>query len=279
MHLRTHSGSHTNFLQTRIMNKVIFCLFTILSFGDAKLYGRHAGWGRFPVPTQLGLTELVGRLQADSTTNTTALSLTDQINALISSASGKVAQSQALVTAQLNELTVAGQTVNRTVAQVATNEAARISIIKEYNKDAMVLNQLLVEMTTGAQQVNDVIGVANRVKKNLAADIRRVNEAIAVTNDWMVKMDSWVSFVTDETAQIDQAQANLLAWGDATRENVNLHEVAAQKLGREAYDLETQIIEVSNLLLSTGAMMGYTPSTLTIAEASGGLGWDYTYWS
>lgn len=241
--------------------------------------GKFNRWGRFPIPTQLGLSELVGQLQTDVTTNTTDLSLTDQINVLISSSSDTVDKCQSLVAAQLNELTIAGQTVNRTVTQVEANEEARISVIKEYNKDVLGMNNILVEMSSGSQQVNDVIGVANRVKKNLAEDIRRVNEAIAVTNDWMVKMDAWVNFVTDETVQIDQAQANLLKWGDATKDNINLHEVAAVKLGRETYDLETQIIEIGNLLLASGAMMGYTPTTLTMAEATGGLGWSYTYWS
>ena len=243
------------------------------------MFGELYGWGRFPLPHQLGFSQLVNQLQTDVTTNTTSLTLIDQINALINSSAQKVAQSQSLVTAQLNELSVERGTVNKTVGQVANNEATRISIIREYNKDALALNNLLVDMTGGSQQINDVIGVANRVKKNLAADIQRVNEAIAVTNDWMVKMDSWVNFVTDETNQIDAAQANLLKWGDATKDNINLHEVAEVKLGRETYDLETEIVQLSNYLLSTAQMLGYTPNTLTIAEAAGGLGWNYTFWS
>ena len=237
------------------------------------------GWGKYPTPSQIGLSELVGRLQTMTDTNTTSLSLSDQINALIESAATQVSKSQSLIGAQLNELNVASDIVNRTVIQVEANEAARISIIREYNKNALGFNQILIDMTSGSQQINDVISVANRIKKNLANDIRRINEAISVTNDWMVKMDAWVSFVLDETTQIDQAQANLLKWGDATKNNINLHEVAAMKLGREAYDLETEIIDMSNFLLSTGKMMGYTPATLSIPEAAGGLGWSYTSWS
>jgi len=91
-------------------------------------------------------------------------------------------------------------------------------------------------------------------------------------NDWMVKMDAWVVFVRDETTQIDQAQANMLNWGEATKNNINTHEVSAMRLAREAYDIETDISQMNNLLLGTGQLMGYTPKTITIAQANGGLG-------
>lgn len=234
-------------------------------------------WGRFPVPQQLGMTELMGRLQTAPVS--TPVGLADQINALIQSASEKVANSQSVVAAQLNELNVTNGIINRTIAQVEANEEARIAQVKEYNKNVLALNGVLVEMTTGSQQINDVIATANRVKKNIANDIKRINDAISVTNDWMVKMDAWVAFVKEEVKEIDQAQANLVRWGDATKNNINLHEVAAVKLAREAFDLETQISSMTNLLLSSGKLLGYTPSTLTIAEAAGGLGWSYTYWS
>ncbi len=237
-------------------------------------------WGRFPIPKQLGFTEFQGRLQtADATTGTTPMGLTDEINTVIQASASSVNQSQTLVNAQLNELNVTSQLVTKTVNQVTENEADRIVLIKEYNKNVLSLNAILVDMTTGAQQINDVIAVANRIKTNIANDIRKINDAITVTNDWMVKMDSWVAFVKDETQQIDQAQANLVSWGDSTKTNINLHEVAAVKLAREAYDLETQISDTSNLLLATGGLIGYTPKTLTMAEAAGGLGWQYTYWS
>jgi len=241
---------------------------------------RHAwGWGRFSIPKPLGLHQLVSELQSDNTTATTALSIPDQINALILSASDAIAHSQTLVNAQLNELGVAEKIVNQTVAQVEANEDARVGIIKEYNKEVMEMNQGLVDMTTGSQQVNDVISVANRIKTNLANDIRKLNDAIMVVNDWMVKMDAWVVFVKDEVTQIDVAQANLLKWGDTTKDNINTHEVTAIKLAREAYDLESQILQTNNFLLGTGEMMGYTPSTLNIPEAAGGLGDAFSFWS
>jgi hypothetical protein len=236
-------------------------------------------WGRLPVPTQLGLTERMGRLETTGTAASSALGLADQINAIVQEAANSVNQSQAIVSAQLNELAVTNSMINQTVQLVESNEQVRIALIKEYNKNVLSLNGVLVEMTTGAQQVNDVIATANRIKTNIANDIKKINDAIAVTNDWMVKMDSWVAFVKDETQQIDQAQANLVSWGDATKTNINLHEVAALKLAREAFDLETKISSTNNFLLGTAKMLGYNPSTLTIAEATGGLGWAYTYWS
>jgi hypothetical protein len=251
----------------------IFGLFILVSSTDA------LSWGKFPLPRQMGLSELVTKLSQSGTTNTTSMSMADEINTLMETIKVKVNQSQTLVAAQLNELSVASELVNRTVAQVEVNEQARISIIKTYNQNAVQSNQMLVDMTTGAQQINDNIAVSNRIKSNLATDIVRINDAISVTNDWMVKMDAWVAFVLDETTQIDQAQANLLQWGDATKENMNTHEVAALKLAREAYDLETQIVEVNNIVLGTGALLGYTPATLSIPDAAGGFGWSYSYWS
>jgi hypothetical protein len=165
------------------------------------------------------------------------------------------------------------------VTQVESNENGRVGIIKEHNKQVMEMNQALIDMTTGSQQINDVISVANRIKTNLANDIRKLNEAIMVTNDWMVKMDSWVVFVQDEAHQIDNAQANLLKWGDVTKENINTHEVSAVKLARAAYDLETQIMQVNNFLLGTGELMGYTPTTLSIPEAAGGIPSILSFWS
>lgn len=253
----------------------VFGIFLLPAVWSAKT-GR---WGKLALPHQLGLTELVTKLSKSGTTNTTSLSLADQIQAYMLSTAQQLARSQTLVSAQLNELAVASDIVNRTTAQVELNEQARISIIKTYNENALLSNQILVDMTTGSQQINDVISVANRIKGNLATDIARLNEAISVTNDWMVKMDAWVVFVLDETTQIDQAQANLLQWGDATKENINTHEVAAMKLAREAYDLETQIVELNNMLLSTGSLLGYTPATLSIPDAAGGFGWTYSYWS
>lgn len=237
-------------------------------------------WGRFPVPTQIALTERMGRLQtADVSNPSSSTGILDQIDDVIQTAASNVQQSQTIVTAQLNELNVTNGMINQTVMVVQNNERVRIALIKDFNKNVMSLNSVLVDMTTGAQQINDVISMANRIKTNLANDIKKINDAINVTNDWMVKMDSWVAFVKDETHQIDEAQANLVSWGDTTKNNINLHEVAALKLAREAYDLETEISDMSNNLLGTGRLLGYAPSVLTMAEAAGGLGWAYTYWS
>ena len=236
-------------------------------------------WGQHPLPSQFGLSELMGRLADSSTTTTTQLGLVDQINAIISQTAEKVGRSQSLAAAQLNELNVTTGIINQSISLVESNEHKRIALIKEHNKNVLQLNQVLTEMTTGAQQMNDVISLGNRVKKNLAQDLRRLNEAIGVTNDWMVQMDSWATFVRAEKTKIDAAQGALVSWGDGTKNNLNLHEVAAVKLAREAYDLESDISGMTNLLLSTGKILGYTASTLTIPEASGGLGWQYTYWS
>lgn len=229
-------------------------------------------WGKYPLPRSLGLYQLVNQLQTDDSTSTTTLSVSEQINAVITSAANSIKNSDQLVKAQLKELNVTQQMVNQTVDQIETNEDARVALIKQYNNNAMSMNQNLVDMTTGSQQINDVISVSNRVKTNLVSDINTLNNAIMVVNDWMVKMDAWVVFVRDETNQIDQAQANLLNWGEATKNNVNTHEVSALKLAREAYDIETQISQMNNLLLGTGKLMRYTPTTLTIPQASGGLG-------
>lgn len=229
-------------------------------------------WGKYPLPRSLGLYELVGQLQASDSTNTSTLSVSDQINEIMGSASKSIANSQQLVSAQLNELSVTQQMVNQTVDQMETNEDARVAIVKQYNNNAMLLNQNLVDMTTGSQQINDVIAVSIRIKTNLVSDINTLNNAIMVVNDWMVKMDAWVVFVRDETTQIDQAQANMLNWGEATKNNINTHEVSAMRLARQAYDIETDISQMNNLLLGTGQLMGYTPKTITIAQANGGLG-------
>ena len=246
-------------------------------------------WGRFPMPTQLGLTELMHRVEtaamagssssAATTTGTTTGGVADDIKTLIDSVQKKTQDTQKLVDAHLLELDKANGEIGKAVTQAQTNEHNRIGLVKEYNQGVITLNQLLVEMTTGSQQINDVISTANRVKRNLAKDIQIINDAITVTNDWMVKMDNWVTFVKAETSEIDDAQANLVKWGDSTKTNINVHEIAAIKLAREAYDLETEITDMSNFLLSTGKMLGYSPQTLTMAEAAGGLGWSYTYWS
>jgi hypothetical protein len=241
------------------------------------VYG--VGWGRFNVPKPIGLHQLVTELQTNNGTAVSGLGISDQINALIEAAGSAISHSQSLVDAQLHELEAAEKIVNQTVAQVEANENARVGVIKEYNKEVMEMNQALIDMTTGSQQVNDVISVANRIKTNLANDIRRLNEAIMVVNDWMVKMDSWVVFVKDESASIDMAQANLLKWGDTMKGNINTHEVSAVKLAREAYDLETQIMQCNNFLLGTGELMGYTPETLSIPEAAGGVPSVLSFWS
>ena len=245
---------------------------TALIGGFSVVHAVETRWGKYPLPRSLGLYELVGQLQTSDSTNTSTLSVSDQINAIIGDAAKSIANSQQLVTAQLNELAVTQQMVNQTVDQMETNEDARVAIIKQYNNNAMLLNQNLVDMTTGSQQINDVIAVSNRIKTNLVSDINTLNNAIMVVNDWMVKMDAWVVFVRDETNQIDQAQANLLNWGEVTKNNINTHEVSAMKLAREAYDIETDISQMNNLLLGTGQLMGYVPKTLTITQASGGLG-------
>lgn len=238
-------------------------------------------WGRYRVPTRLGFSELVTRLHdaGAQVSSEGPRGLVDQINQLIQSASNTVSKSQGLVAAQQSELNVTNTLVNQTITQVEENENKRIAAIKEYNKNVLSLNMILTDMTSGSQQLNDVISMANRVKKNLADDIANINEAISVTNDWMVKMDSWIAFVKDETQQVDQAQASLVSWGDFTGSNINLHEVAAVKLARQVYDLETNISATTNFLLGTGAMLGYTPQSLTVVEAAGGLGWSLSPWS
>jgi hypothetical protein len=260
---------------------LIHMLQVVLWSGLLAGIGNSLQWGRFPVPSQLGLTEVMGRFQTtdSSSSSSSGGGIVDQINTVIASAASSVNQSQTFVTAQLNELNVTNGMINRTVQGVSDNEAKRIGLIKDFNGNVMSLNTILVDMTTGSQQINDVISTANRIKTNIANDIKKINDAINVTNDWMTKMDSWVAFVKSETSEIDQAQANLVTWGDSTKNNINLHEVAAVKLAREIYDLETTIADMSNYLLGTGTLFGYTPTTLTMAEASGGLGWQYSYWS
>jgi hypothetical protein len=41
-----------------------------------------------------------------------------------------------------------------------------------------------------------------------------------------VKMDSWVTFITDEASHLDTAQARLIGWGDGSSAMLNKHEVA-----------------------------------------------------
>ena len=236
------------------------------------------------MPTQLGMSELMVRVKgadgaSQSGGSSGSVGIVDAINAVVQAAADQLGRSQRVVEAHANELAVTDGLITQSITQVETNENNRIALVKEYNQGVLGLNQMLVEMTTGSQQINDVISLANRVKNNLATDIHIINDAITVTNDWMVKMDNWVTFVKQETHEIDEAQANLVKWGDATKNNMNLHEVAAIKLAREAYDMETEISDMSNFLLSTGKLMGYAPQTLSMAEAAGGLGWAYSYWS
>lgn len=238
-----------------------------------------AGWGRYPMPQDLGLTELMSRLQDAGAPATSNMGLVDQINQLVIESADTVSKSQNLVEGHMKELYVTYGIVNKTIEQVAVNEANRIALIRDYNKNALSLNRIHTDMTTGAQQINDVLSMSQRTKKNLHDDIRRINDAIDVTNDWLVKMDEWASFVRSEKSKIDEAQAGLVKWGDRTKQNLNLHEVSATKLAREAYDLETQISDLTNIVLSCGELLGYKPKTLTIPEVSGGLGWEYTFWS
>ena len=254
--------------------KIVFALGAFVHKSEA------LQWGRFPIPAQLRLTQVGSQLQtADASTGSGTKSIVERINDIIESANTKIQNSQTLVTAQTSQLDTTEKEVEKTITAVTNNEEARIQCVKDYNKNAISLNGILVDMTTGTQQINDVISVANRVQTNLNNDIKKINEAISVTNDWLVKMDNWVTFVKSETEQIDTAQANLITWGDSVRKNINTHEEAALSLAKTGDDLETQVSDLNNVLLATGALLGYKPATLTIAEASGGFGWLYTAWS
>jgi hypothetical protein len=224
-------------------------------------------YNRLSYPSPLHLSELVNRLTEPSSPS---VSLDDRIRAVILSAGWKIGNATDLVSAQLRELNLTESNLNKTVSSVESNENARQTCIVEYNSAALHLNQLINDMTLGSQQINDVIGLTNRVKATLHSDITKINEAIDVTNDWLVRMDSWVSFVSAETSQIDGAQAKLLDWGDKTRQNVNFHEVAFLQLGRDTLNLGTDIASLQNSILAMGNALGYTPATLTITEAAGG---------
>jgi hypothetical protein len=252
----------------------------ILALGAVVAGVQGLQWGRLPMPTQLRLAQVGHKLQmADAETGGATPGLIDQIDAVVETAAGHVKKSETLVTGLDKELNKTMDLVTTTVSKLTENEVQRISLIKDFNFNAISLNGILVDMTTGTQQINDVISMANRIKTNMASDIKKINDAIGVTNDWLVKMDNWVTFVTTETKQIDEAQANLVKWGDLAKENINTHNLATVRLAKEGDDLETQISDLNSALLATGAMIGYTPTTLTMAEATGGFGWLYTTWS
>jgi hypothetical protein len=260
--------------------KFLFSIYSMMKLVLLLALATHANcWRGLSIPKPLGLSELMNRLQDATTTQVSNAGLVDQINQLISESAATISRSQNLVNGHLKELNVTNDIVNKTMLQVDENEAYRLALIRQYNKVALGLNSVQTDMMTGAQQINDVLGLSQRIKTNLANDIKRINDAINVTNDWLIKMDEWMTFMRSESDKIDQAQAGLVKWGDATKQNLNLHEVSATKLARETFDLETQISDVANVLLSSGNLIGYQPKTYTLPEVSGGLGWEYTFWS
>ncbi|KAF4676197.1 hypothetical protein FOL47_006588 [Perkinsus chesapeaki] len=175
-----------------------------------------------------------------------------------------------------DELNRTHYNIHSTRVQQENNEKSRQACLVANNEASVELNNLLRDMISGAEQINDDVATANKVKRRMEMDIAKFNDRISSLDAWLVNMDKWTKFVLDQTAHLDRAQARLLRWGDETKGTLNTHEVSMVKLGREIFNLETSILSVQETLMAAAARVGYKPVMLTIPEAGGGNDWLYT---
>lgn len=170
--------------------------------------GGRGGWGRYPDPLSMEpshnshLSALVSKLSSYSfatdtapvsSSNTSASvgslpvngngnsdSLIARIDAAITNANVQLTSTDSMVNAQLQELQAASSIVNKSIQQVLANENGRQAIILQYNSLAVQLNDVTADMTTGAQQINNIVSIGNRIKRTINDDVTKCNEAISV---------------------------------------------------------------------------------------------------
>ncbi|KAF4732671.1 hypothetical protein FOZ63_022290 [Perkinsus olseni] len=175
-----------------------------------------------------------------------------------------------------DELNRTHYNIQSTRTQQENNEKSRQACLVANNEASVELNNLLRDMISGAEQVNDDVATANKVKRRMELDLSKFNDRISSLDAWLLNMDKWTKFVLDQTTTLDRAQARLLRWGDETRSTLNTHEVGVVKLGREMFNLETSILSLQETIMSAAGTVGYKPLILTIPEAGGGNDWLYT---
>ena len=200
--------------------------------------------------------------------------LHDQVN-------DTLANTKLLIESQEQELYLTSQAVNRSVTHVENNEDARQACLISFNNGATTLNGVLSGMVTGAQLINNVIDVANRVKTTLKTDLGLLNRNIAVLDDWQPVMTEWANFVEEQTSILDNSQSKLQIWGDEVKAAINQEKISIIELGREVFNLETEILSWHDQLSSIGQMFQYTPVLLTVYEAMNGKDGETVYnpWS
>ncbi len=76
---------------------------------------------------------------------------------------------------------------------------------------------------------------SNRIRGRFTVELQKINNHVGVIDDWLIKMDSWVSFVEEEAGHLDRSQARLIKWGDGTYDVMNLHEVALVRVRINLY--------------------------------------------
>jgi hypothetical protein len=79
----------------------------------------------------------------------------------------------------------------------------------------------------------------------------------------------------------DSSQTKLQIWGENSQDVINQQKISILMLGREVFNLETEILSWQEQLNSVGRVFKYTPMTLTVAEAAGGRDGQTVYnpWS
>ena len=207
----------------------------------------------------MGLSEILGALQ--SPTDSSSASIVDSVAASLATTSD-------LINAQMTELQISLDSVNKSLIHVESNEDARQACILSFNNAAVSSNKILSGMVTGAQLVNHAIDTANKVKRTVTSDIAKLNNNIDVLDKWMDKMSSWSEFIGSEAAAINLAQTQLITWGDETKNTINMHEVGIIELGLEVFNLETSILNWQTNLNTVGQLIGFEPDTLSLAVAA-----------
>ena len=192
-------------------------------------------------------------------------SVVEQINTTLSN-------TVTLVNSQAQELFFTSQAVNRSVTHVANNEDGRLACLVSFNGAVGNLNGVLSGMVTGAQLINNVIDVANRVKNTMTRDVERINRNIAVIDNWQPVMTDWANFVETQTSYLDGAQTSLLGWSSKVQAALNKQKSSSIQIGREVWNLESDIISWHEKINSAANLFKYSPVLLTVAEAASPAG-------
>ncbi|EEQ98102.1 hypothetical protein Pmar_PMAR002381 [Perkinsus marinus ATCC 50983] len=154
---------------------------------------------------------------------------------------------QRIETGHWDELNRTHYNIQSTRIQQENNEKSRQACLVSNNEASVELNNLLRDMISGAEQVNDDVATANKVKRRMELDLSKFNDRISSLDAWLLNMDKWTKFVLDQTGN-----------------------------RREMFNLETSILTLQETIMSAAGSVGYKPMLLTIPEAGGGNDWLYT---